>query len=180
MIVAGLVVEHAERFKSVKPQAWFDSPAQMLPDDPPVPRKRQDEQGPGSPEDGTEPDQSPADDSPLGEGGQDQPEEQPAPTPEPPKGTIITEEGITSSFTVTRDMLDDNNFETLEHVTARVWITHERRGDVEVELKSPNEIVSVLARARRFDEDAGGFDGWKFMSLRHWCVLYLTIVVPER
>jgi hypothetical protein len=105
-------------------------------------------------------------------------------------GVEITEEGVTSSFTVTQDMLDDLNMERLEHITVRnpsvdsskrlcraktetmpfglvnststsprrsymerlehitvrVWIEHERRGDVEVELTSPNGIVSVLAR----------------------------------
>lgn len=85
-----------------------------------------------------------------------------------PSGTTITEGGIESTFEVTQEMLDDSNFETLEHVTVRVWIEHQRRGDVEVELTSPNGIVSVLARVRRFDEDAVGFLGWKFMSMKHW------------
>jgi kexin len=65
-------------------------------------------------------------------------------------------------------MLMDFNFETLEHVTARVWIDHQRRGDVEVELVSPNGITSVLARQRRFDSANTGFPGWKFMSMKHW------------
>lgn len=65
-------------------------------------------------------------------------------------------------------MLSAANFETLEHITVRVWITHARRGDVEVQIKSPAGIVSVLARQRRFDDDANGLWGWKFMSLKHW------------
>ena len=43
-------------------------------------------------------------------------------------------------------MVEDSNLERLEHVTVRVWIDHQRRGDVEVEIKSPNGITSVLAR----------------------------------
>jgi kexin len=170
MIDAGLFVERAESWTSVKPQAWFDSPAQMLPtDEEPATSfsKRQEEAQPDAP---GQDDPS----SSEGEGGSDSPDapvSEPEPEPAPkPQGTIITEEGITSTFTVTRDMLDESNLEKLEHITARVWITHDRRGDVEVELKSPNGIVSVLARARRFDEDSTGFDGWKFMSLRHWYV----------
>jgi kexin len=65
-------------------------------------------------------------------------------------------------------MLDDSNLERLEHVTARVWIDHERRGDVEVELLSPSGQLSVLARQRRFDDATTGFAGWKFMSVKHW------------
>ena len=62
-----------------------------------------------------------------------------------PKALYITESGVESTFEVTQQMLTDFNFETLEHVTVRVWIDHKRRGDVEVELISPNGITSVLS-----------------------------------
>jgi kexin len=139
----------------VKPQAWFDSPAVFLPTDD-IPRlerpaienpddvvKRQDEQ--------------------QGDDGQSNPE----PVVEQ-SGTFITVDGVKSTFEVTQEMLDESNFERLEHVTARVWIGHQRRGDVEVELTSPNGQTSVLARPRRFDEATTGFTGWKFMSVKHW------------
>ena len=87
-----------------------------------------------------------------------------------PAGSLITEGGITSTYEVTQGMLDDSNFEELEHVTVRVWIDHQRRGDVEAEITSPNGITSVLARQRRFDDAETGYPGWKFMSLKHWCV----------
>lgn len=93
------------------------------------------------------------------------------PNPEPTveqTGTFITVDGVKSTFEVTQEMLDESNFERLEHVTARVWIDHQRRGDVEVELTSPNGQLSVLARPRRFDEATTGFAGWKFMSVKHW------------
>ncbi|OCF31165.1 kexin [Kwoniella heveanensis BCC8398] len=86
----------------------------------------------------------------------------------PPTGSYITEEGVTSTFEVTQDMLTEANLERLEHITVRVWIDHQRRGDVECEITSPNGVTSVLARQRRFDEANSGFPGWKFMSLKHW------------
>jgi len=67
--------------------------------------------------------------------------------------------------------LELNNFEVLEHVTVRVWITHDRRGDVEVEVTSPKGITSVLAARRRLDADKNGFPGWRFMSVKHWSVI---------
>ena len=99
----------------------------------------------------------------------DDEEQEPNPSPEVPvSGSYITIDGIKSTFEVTQQMLEDSNLERLEHVTARVWIDHQRRGDVEVELLSPNGILSVLARTRRFDESTTGFAGWKFMSIKHW------------
>ncbi|KAK0562432.1 pheromone processing endoprotease [Tilletia horrida] len=81
---------------------------------------------------------------------------------------FISHLGVTSTFTVTKEMLEKANFESLEHVTARVWIHHERRGDIDIELTSPHGTKSVLARPRRYDEDTRGFPGWSFMSLKHW------------
>ncbi|KAJ9125404.1 hypothetical protein QFC22_000364 [Naganishia vaughanmartiniae] len=155
---AGAFVSAAREWPLVKPQAWFDSPAIFLSadtTDSPVKRQEIDPQPAGEA----------ADDAVTG----------PAdvivtdpPTPTPPTGALLTEEGVTSSYTITQDMLDDLNFERLEHVTVRVWIDHEHRGDVEVELTSPNGVQSVLARQRRFDDSKEGFQGWKFMSMKHW------------
>ena len=146
---AGLVVELAQTWDLVKPQAWFDSPAVHLLDDSTYRARQDDETSP-----------------------YDQPEgSSPASNPLPvvqPSGTTITAAGVQSTFEVTQGMLDDSNLERLEHVTVRVWIEHERRGNVEVEITSPNGINSVLARRRRFDEDTNGFPGWKFMTLKHW------------
>ncbi|KAJ1309491.1 hypothetical protein OPQ81_006266 [Rhizoctonia solani] len=83
-------------------------------------------------------------------------------------GRLIPEGGVTSEVEVTAQMLKDRNFEKLEHVTVKVWITHGRRGDVEVELVSPKGIKSVLAAQRKYDQDEKGFPGWRFMSLKHW------------
>jgi kexin len=172
-IDAGRVVELAETWELVKPQAWFDSPAVFLGErevtednseadseedgDEEEERKSKRQEIVVEPETETEPTQTTDPDSPIAE-------------PEPPKqaGILISENGVESSYEITQEMLDETNLETLEHVTVRVWIDHQKRGDVEVELTSPNGIVSVLARQRRFDDADTGFNGWKFMSMKHW------------
>jgi len=83
-------------------------------------------------------------------------------------GLRIVPGGIRSSLTVTRAMCLDNNFEKLEHVTVRVWISHAKRGDVTVELYGPSGVKSLLAATRKFDYDPNGFSGWQFMTLKHW------------
>lgn len=144
-IDAGLFVEAAKTWKLVKPQAWFDSPQIKLPytEGPVAESPRQ--------VDVSQPD-----------------EEHDKPVPVQSGGTLLTADGISSTFQVTKEMLDRENFETLEHVTVRVWIEHARRGDVEVWLESPSGIQSMLAQRRPADFDTTGFNGWKFMSLKHW------------
>lgn len=176
-IDAGLFVEACRDWKLVKPQAWFDSPRIQLPftEAPPVP--------PPAPENSAAANGqlTQRDDEVNEEGGDssDQADESDdassdAPTntvdePGPrPNGSFITKEGVSSTYEVTQELLDNENFETLEHVTVRVWIEHERRGDVEVILTSPSGKESVLARPRRYDESGTGFRGWKFMTLKHW------------
>jgi len=83
-------------------------------------------------------------------------------------GEPIGPGGISGKITVTADALKEHNFETLEHVTVRVWIEHSKRGDVSVELVSPNGIRSVLAGPRPGDTADTGFPGWRFMSVKHW------------
>ncbi|KAG6851307.1 hypothetical protein H0H93_011743 [Arthromyces matolae] len=83
-------------------------------------------------------------------------------------GTPIPSGGLTSNLTITQDLLGKNNFETLEHINIQVWIEHTRRGDVEVEVVSPNGVKSVLAQKRSGDESKNGFPGWVFMSVKHW------------
>ena len=86
----------------------------------------------------------------------------------PATETLITDTGTSSSFTITQDMLNGANLASLEHITVQVWITHQRRGDVNVELTSPHGTKSVLARSRRYDDATTGFPGWSFMTLKHW------------
>jgi kexin len=86
-------------------------------------------------------------------------------------GTFIAPAGgVKSAVKVTKGMLDGNNFDKLEHITVKVWIAHTKRGDVEVEIVSPKGVKSILAAQRKWDEDKTGFPGWRFMSVKHWCV----------
>ena len=92
-------------------------------------------------------------------------------------GETIPPDGIESKITVTQETLDKHNFEQLEHITIKVWITHTRRGDVEVELVSPNGVKSVLAAARHGDSANTGFPGWQFMTVKHWYVVSQIFII---
>ncbi|KIJ27821.1 hypothetical protein M422DRAFT_270921 [Sphaerobolus stellatus SS14] len=83
-------------------------------------------------------------------------------------GEPITVDGINSTITVTHDMLLENNFERLEHLTVKIWVNYTRRGDVQVDITSPNGIRSVLAGPRPHDMSDRGFPGWTFSSIKHW------------
>ncbi|KAH8986918.1 peptidase S8/S53 domain-containing protein [Lactarius deliciosus] len=83
-------------------------------------------------------------------------------------GLPIVPEGVTSTVTITQEDLERSNLESLEHLTIRVWITHDRRGDVEVEVISPNGVKSILAARRLVDTNKDGYPGWRFMSVKHW------------
>lgn len=78
------------------------------------------------------------------------------------------DKGVAVGFDVTADMLKDANLERLEHVTVTMNVKHSRRGDISVDLVSPNKIVSHLSVTRRLDESADGYDDWTFMSVVHW------------
>ncbi|KAF9054728.1 kex protein [Panaeolus papilionaceus] len=83
-------------------------------------------------------------------------------------GEPIPDEGFEAKIMVTKEMVEKNNFEKLEHVDIRVWISHTKRGDVEVQLVSPKGIKSILANRRKYDEATTGFPGWRFMTVKHW------------
>ena len=46
-------------------------------------------------------------------------------------GEFIVPGGVKSVVNVNKTYLAQNNFETLEHITNKVWIAHAKRGDVE-------------------------------------------------
>ena len=83
-------------------------------------------------------------------------------------------DGRKDSIEITTGMLLDNNLQTLEHIDIRFWINHPRRGYVMVDLVSSNGVKSDLAETRVDDEAKTGFPGWRFMTIRRWCVLYTT------
>ncbi|KAI9813113.1 MAG: pheromone processing endoprotease [Pycnora praestabilis] len=78
------------------------------------------------------------------------------------------DQGLASTFEVTTSELQDANLEALEHVTVTMNVEHARRGDLSVELKSPNNVVSHLSATRRNDASTEGYADWTFMSVVHW------------
>lgn len=78
--------------------------------------------------------------------------------------------GIVSVLKVTQEDLlaEEVRLGTLEHITVTVNIEHERRGDVEVILTSPNNVESRLGVRRRYDAATTGFPNWTFMTVKHW------------
>ncbi|KAJ3331328.1 pheromone processing endoprotease [Blyttiomyces sp. JEL0837] len=69
---------------------------------------------------------------------------------------------------VTKEMVDSVQMSRIEHITVTMSATHDKRGDVNVDLISPNGFVSNLAVARFRDNDSGGFKNWTFMTVKHW------------
>lgn len=109
------IVEAAKTFKSVKPQAWYNSPwmhvKQAIPEG---------------------------------------------------------DHGLASTFKVTQEALSKANFERVEHVTVTMNVAHQQRGDMSVELRSPDGVVSHLSATRKHDKSTEGYKDWTFMSVVHW------------
>ena len=78
------------------------------------------------------------------------------------------DKGLASSFEITQDILSSANLEKIEHVTVTMNIEHTRRGDLSVELRSPDGLVSHLSTMRRNDAAQKGYVDWTFMSVVHW------------
>ncbi|KAF4124819.1 kexin [Geosmithia morbida] len=85
-----------------------------------------------------------------------------------PEGEGDDAKGLEVEFEVTKDMLKEANLERLEHVTVTMNVEHTRRGDISVDLVSPHNVVSHIATARMYDEEAAGYDDWTFMTVAHW------------
>jgi len=81
-----------------------------------------------------------------------------------PKG----DQGLKSSVEVTAEELKKANLERVEHVTVTMNVNHTRRGDLSVDLISPDGIVSHIATTRKFDSATTGYQDWTFMSVAHW------------
>jgi kexin len=76
--------------------------------------------------------------------------------------------GLASSIEVTQDQLKKANLERVEHVTVTMNVNHTRRGDLSVDLISPEGIVSHISATRVFDKAESGYEDWTFMSVVHW------------
>ncbi|XP_048581194.1 proprotein convertase subtilisin/kexin type 7 isoform X2 [Nematostella vectensis] len=57
---------------------------------------------------------------------------------------------------------------TLEHVTVTVNIHHRYRGNLIVNLVSPQGTTSKLATARHHDRSSDGLNDWTFSTVRNW------------
>ncbi|KNE66623.1 hypothetical protein AMAG_11741 [Allomyces macrogynus ATCC 38327] len=55
-----------------------------------------------------------------------------------------------------------------EYVMATVWIDHEQRGDLELDLVSPHGVVSHLLVRRPYDYSDKGFQNWTMSTVQHW------------
>lgn len=77
-------------------------------------------------------------------------------------------QGLASTFEVTAGMLKESNLERLEHVTVTMNVEHTRRGDLSLELRSPQGVVSHLSTTRHNDNTRAGYADWTFMSVIHW------------
>ncbi|XP_060650095.1 furin-like protease 1 isoform X2 [Drosophila nasuta] len=56
----------------------------------------------------------------------------------------------------------------LEHVQAKITLTSQRRGDIQLYLKSPANTKVTLLTTRMHDNSRSGFNQWPFMSVHTW------------
>ncbi|XP_034484342.1 furin-like protease 1 isoform X1 [Drosophila innubila] len=56
----------------------------------------------------------------------------------------------------------------LEHVQAKITLTSQRRGDIQLYLKSPANTKVTLLTSRIHDNSRSGFNQWPFMSVHTW------------
>lgn len=61
-----------------------------------------------------------------------------------------------------------NEINYLEHVILRISLTHFRRGDLQIFLRSPAGTRSNILERRSLDRSTAGFDEWDFMTTHHW------------
>lgn len=80
----------------------------------------------------------------------------------------LGDQGLTTSFHVTADMLKEANLARVEHVTVTMNVEHTYRGDLSVDLISPDKVVSHLSATRKDDDSKEGYADWTFMSVVHW------------
>lgn len=81
---------------------------------------------------------------------------------------LKTNKALKSTVLVTEEMIQAAGLLRLEHITATVNLIHQKRGNVVIDLESPNNVVSHLATKRDLDTDSNGIKNWKFMTVKHW------------
>ncbi|KAL4961509.1 kexin kexB [Aspergillus stella-maris] len=78
------------------------------------------------------------------------------------------DKGVASSWEVSEKVMKDANIARLEHVTVTMNVNHTRRGDLSVELRSPDNVTSHLSTPRVHDDAEVGYVDWTFMTVAHW------------
>jgi kexin len=84
---------------------------------------------------------------------------------------VLQGDGIESIVNINDAMVSQARLLRVESVTAAVTINAGIRGQVEVELVSPNGYKSILATKRPYDTDTTGFQNWVFSSSVHWSII---------
>ncbi|KAJ1962472.1 pheromone processing endoprotease [Dipsacomyces acuminosporus] len=77
-------------------------------------------------------------------------------------------ESVARSVEITKEQVEKAKMKRVEHVTVKVNIDHEFRGNIEVWLESPHGVRSQLAAVRPRDDSRSGLTDWTFMSVKHW------------
>ncbi|ELK16877.1 Proprotein convertase subtilisin/kexin type 6, partial [Pteropus alecto] len=74
----------------------------------------------------------------------------------------------TTALTTACAERSDQHVGYLEHVVARISISHPRRGDLQIYLISPSGTKTQLLAKRLLDHSNEGFSNWEFMSVHSW------------
>lgn len=62
----------------------------------------------------------------------------------------------------------DNHIRYLEHVQLFMTIEYSRRGDLHINMTSPQGTNTMLLSERKGDHSKDGFVNWPFMSVHTW------------
>ncbi|XP_060012762.1 proprotein convertase subtilisin/kexin type 6 isoform X4 [Lagenorhynchus albirostris] len=85
-----------------------------------------------------------------------------------PRSIPVVQTLRTSALTTACADHSDQRVSYLEHVVARITISHPRRGDLQIHLISPSGTKSQLLAKRLLDHSNEGFTNWEFMTVHCW------------
>ncbi|KAK1327899.1 hypothetical protein QTO34_012808 [Cnephaeus nilssonii] len=85
-----------------------------------------------------------------------------------PRSIPVVQTLRTTALTTACADHSDQRVGYLEHVVARISISHPRRGDLQIHLVSPSGTKSQLLAKRLLDHSNEGFSNWEFMTVHCW------------
>ncbi|XP_027426681.1 proprotein convertase subtilisin/kexin type 6 isoform X1 [Zalophus californianus] len=91
-----------------------------------------------------------------------------ATTDKRPRSIPVVQTLRTTALTTACADHSDQRVGYLEHVMARISISHPRRGDLQIHLISPSGTKSQLLAKRLLDHSNEGFTNWEFMTVHCW------------